>query len=185
MALQYQHSYHHKLLSVLHKWLLSADTHGVMDSFAQEMLCQHGRHSPTQIVFFLDLSDIVCATIVKTQHFNCTPTWMLFLQLAFALLDEQEPTCFPAMQAQPASTQASHPQREAPGLTGNLTKAPVSEHHQQLPGQLLCLTPSVVICAGRPGQHCQAGLQRWHCQQLLAQQQYCCPNATTCNHHEL
>ncbi len=149
------------------------------------MLCHHGSHSPTTRVSVSDLSDIVCRTKVKTQHFYYTPTWMLFLLLAFALLDELEPTCFPAMQTQPTWIHSSHPQREAPGLNGNLTKAPVSEHHQQLPGQLLCLTPSVVICAGQPGQHCQAGLQRWHCQQLLAQQQYCCPNATTCNNHEL
>ncbi len=110
---------------------------------------------------------------------------MLFLLLAFALLDELESTRCPAMQAQPVSTHSSHPQREAPGLTGNLTKAAVCKQHQQLPGQLLCLTPSVVICAGRPGQRCQAGLQRWHCTQLLAQLQYCCPTATTCNHQEL
>ena len=141
---------------------------------------------PNTMCFFIsDFSDIVCRTKVKTQHFYCAPTWMLFLLLAFALLDELEPTCCPAMQAQPASTQSSHPQREGPGLTGNLTKAPVSEQHQQLPGQLLCLTPSVVICAGQQGQHCHAGPQRWHCTQLLAQQQYCCPTATTCNHHEL
>ena len=87
---------------------------------------------------------------------------MLFLLLAFALLDELEPTCFPARQAQPTSTQSSRPQSESPGLTGNLTKAPEYEQHQQLPGQLLCLTPSVVICAGQPGQYCQAGPQRWH-----------------------
>lgn len=136
------------------------------------------------ILFAVPKSDIVCRTEVKTQHYR-TPTWMLFLLLAFVLLDELEPTCFPARQAQPTSTLSSRPQSERPGLTGNLTKAPEYEQHQQLPGQLLCLTPSVVICAGQPGQHYQAGPQRWHCMQLLAQLQYCCPTATTCSHCEL
>jgi hypothetical protein len=107
---------------------------------------------------FSDLSDIVCPTKMKTQHY-CTPTWMLFLLLAFALLDAPEPKYFPARQAQPTSPQSSHPLRQGPGLPGNLTEAPVHEQHQQLPGQLLCLIPSVVICAGQQGRHCQTGPQ--------------------------
>jgi len=176
-----------KLLSLLHKCILNADKPGAMaanapwpnQSVASMVAVAQHKNFSFQICLML-----FALAKMKNQHY-CTPTWMLFLLLAFALLDELEPTYFPARQAQPTSTHSSHPLREGPGPTGNLTEAPVYEQHQQLPGQLLCLTPSVVICAGQQGQHCQAGPQRWHCTQLLAQQQYCCPTATVCKHCQL
>ena len=158
--------------------------HGRRCTLAQSKLCQHSCLSPAQHDLFQDVSDVVHPTTVKPQHY-CAPTWTRFLLLAFALLDELEPMSRPARQAQPTSTQSSHPLRQGPGLTGNLTEGPVYEQHQQLPDQLLCLIPSVVICAGQQGQHCQAGPQRWHCTQLLARQQYCCPTVAVCTHRQL